>query len=97
MTALLSEGIVKETGEADVTSSSARQNGVHEIDHLDLDRYPGVLVLGFQELDLSTEALIYSMNTLREDAWCRAVFAASEKDQSCTIRYLVSCLLNPKI
>ncbi|KNZ81328.1 Inositol polyphosphate 5-phosphatase OCRL-1 [Termitomyces sp. J132] len=35
-----------------------------------------LLVLGFQELDLSTEALIYSSATAREDAWCRAVFAA---------------------
>ncbi|KAH0578595.1 hypothetical protein H2248_003736 [Termitomyces sp. 'cryptogamus'] len=37
---------------------------------------PDLLVLGFQELDLSTEALIYSSATAREDAWCRAVFAA---------------------
>lgn len=35
-----------------------------------------VFVLGFQELDLSTEALIYSTGTVREDAWCSAVFAA---------------------
>ncbi|KAG5337216.1 hypothetical protein C0989_010267 [Termitomyces sp. Mn162] len=37
---------------------------------------PDLLVLGFQELDLSTEALVYSSGTAREDAWCRAVFAA---------------------
>lgn len=37
---------------------------------------PDLLVLGFQELDLSTEALIYSTGTLREDAWCLAVLAA---------------------
>ncbi|KAI0752588.1 DNase I-like protein [Daedaleopsis nitida] len=36
---------------------------------------PDLLVLGFQELDLSTEALLYSTRTVREDAWCRAVFA----------------------
>ena len=36
---------------------------------------PDLLVLGFQELDLSTEALLYSTKTVREDAWCTAVFA----------------------
>lgn len=36
---------------------------------------PDMLVLGFQELDLSTEALLYSTGTAREDAWCMAVFA----------------------
>ena len=35
-----------------------------------------ILVFGFQELDLSTEALIYSTKTTREDAWCAAIFAA---------------------
>jgi len=35
-----------------------------------------MLILGFQELDLSTEALIYSTSTAREDAWCTAIFAA---------------------
>ncbi|KAK0454454.1 DNase I-like protein [Armillaria borealis] len=37
---------------------------------------PDVFVLGFQELDLSTEALVYSTGTAKEDAWCMAVFAA---------------------
>lgn len=37
---------------------------------------PDLLVLGFQELDLSTEALLYSSGTAREDAWCLAVVAA---------------------
>ena len=36
---------------------------------------PDMLVLGFQELDLSTEALLYSTKTVREEAWCMAVFA----------------------
>lgn len=40
-------------------------------DHSD----PDMLVLGFQELDLSAEALLYSTKTIREDAWCMAVFA----------------------
>ncbi|KAK7021890.1 hypothetical protein VNI00_017179 [Paramarasmius palmivorus] len=37
---------------------------------------PDIFVFGFQELDLSTEALLYSTSTLREDAWCMAIFAA---------------------
>ncbi|KXN92908.1 Inositol polyphosphate 5-phosphatase OCRL-1 [Leucoagaricus sp. SymC.cos] len=37
---------------------------------------PDIFALGFQELDLSTEALIYSTGTAREDAWCLAIFAA---------------------
>ncbi|TFK32280.1 Endonuclease/exonuclease/phosphatase [Crucibulum laeve] len=37
---------------------------------------PDLLILGFQELDLSTEALLYSTRTTREDAWCLAVVAA---------------------
>ena len=37
---------------------------------------PDVLVLGFQELDLSTQALVMSTQTLREDAWTEAVFTA---------------------
>ncbi|KAJ7880385.1 hypothetical protein B0H14DRAFT_3768414 [Mycena olivaceomarginata] len=42
----------------------------------DADHGLDMLVLGFQELDLSTEALIYSTSTLKEEAWCTAAFAA---------------------
>ncbi|KAJ3724182.1 DNase I-like protein [Lentinula guzmanii] len=43
---------------------------------------PDILVLGFEELDLSTEALLYSTSTAREDAWTVAIFAAlGEKAQ----------------
>jgi phosphatidylinositol-bisphosphatase len=43
---------------------------------VDTNTEPDLLVLGFQELDLSTEALIYSTSTFKEDAWCTAIFAA---------------------
>ncbi|OCH94661.1 DNase I-like protein [Obba rivulosa] len=53
------------------TSSSTKvplDEGEHQAD-------PDVLVFGFQELDLSAEALLYSTKTVREDAWCVAIFA----------------------
>jgi phosphatidylinositol-bisphosphatase len=53
---------------------------------------PDMLVLGFQEVDLSTEALLYSVSTAREDAWCLAVFAGlGEKRDS----YQKVCLVWP--
>ncbi|EKM57325.1 uncharacterized protein PHACADRAFT_208418 [Phanerochaete carnosa HHB-10118-sp] len=36
---------------------------------------PDLIVLGFQELDLSASALIYSAETTREDAWLTAALA----------------------
>jgi inositol polyphosphate 5-phosphatase INPP5B/F len=53
------------------------------------DDDPDILVLGFQELDLSTEALLYSTNTAREDAWCLAVFAGlgEKRSQYVKVRY----------
>ncbi|TCD64994.1 hypothetical protein EIP91_003361 [Steccherinum ochraceum] len=36
---------------------------------------PDMLVLAFQEVDLSTEALLYSTKTTREEAWCAAALA----------------------
>ncbi|KAG2134783.1 DNase I-like protein [Suillus clintonianus] len=36
---------------------------------------PDLFVLGFQELDLSTEALLYGTSTVKEDTWVEAIFA----------------------
>ncbi|KAF5365199.1 hypothetical protein D9758_005326 [Tetrapyrgos nigripes] len=36
---------------------------------------PDMLILGFQELDLSTAALTYSTSSVREEAWTTAIFA----------------------
>ncbi|KIJ64696.1 hypothetical protein HYDPIDRAFT_39912 [Hydnomerulius pinastri MD-312] len=51
-------------------SSPAEASDAGEFDDADM------LVLGFQELDLSTEALLYTATTLKEDAWLTAIFAA---------------------
>ncbi|KAG5220607.1 DNase protein [Salix suchowensis] len=40
------------------------------------DRDPDIFVFGFQELDLSTEALLYSTSTIKEDSWAAAIFAS---------------------
>lgn len=37
---------------------------------------PDLLVLGFQEVDLSTEALLYTTSTLKEDQWLTAILAS---------------------
>lgn len=50
---------------------------------------PDVLVFGFQELDLSTEALIYSTTTAKEEAWCDAI-VESMADQASN--YVKVCL-----
>ncbi|KAF7343256.1 Inositol polyphosphate 5-phosphatase OCRL-1 [Mycena venus] len=44
--------------------------------HTDAESGPDLLVLGFQELDLSAEALLYTTSTSKEEAWYTAVFAA---------------------
>ena len=58
-------------------TSSHEGEGNEKIPFADTDDPdPDIFVLGFQELDLSAEALIYYASTAREDAWCHAIFAA---------------------
>ncbi|KAI0305104.1 Endonuclease/exonuclease/phosphatase [Multifurca ochricompacta] len=57
---------VTETGQQD-TGHSTSQATVLE---------PDLLVMAFQEVDLSTEALFYSAKPVREDAWIAAILAA---------------------
>lgn len=42
----------------------------------DKESDPDILVLGFQELDLSAEALLISYTTDREEMWLSSIFAA---------------------
>ncbi|EEB97130.1 hypothetical protein MPER_03608 [Moniliophthora perniciosa FA553] len=54
---------------------------------------PDILVFGFQELDLSTEALLYSTSTVREEAWCMAIFAALGEKRDLYQKQLVGMLI----
>ncbi|KDQ18332.1 hypothetical protein BOTBODRAFT_63341 [Botryobasidium botryosum FD-172 SS1] len=59
--------------------------------------YPDIFAFGFQELDRSTEALIYGSTTLREDSWYNAVCDAlgdeSDQYEKLASRQLVGILL----
>ncbi|KAJ7178211.1 DNase I-like protein [Mycena filopes] len=63
----------------------------------DSEKDPDLLVLGFQELDLSTEALLYATSTFKEEAWCTAVFAAlgekAEEYEKLASKQLVGMLI----
>ncbi|KAI0258569.1 Endonuclease/exonuclease/phosphatase [Gloeopeniophorella convolvens] len=58
---------------------------------------PDLLVIALQEIDLSTEALLYSKKTTREDAWTVAVLAGlgekAELYEKLTSKQLVGILL----
>ncbi|KAH7928356.1 DNase I-like protein [Leucogyrophana mollusca] len=57
------------------TSSSSTLNASSYFFSSTADSDPDLLILGFQELDLSTEALLYTTSTLKEDSWVTAVYA----------------------
>jgi hypothetical protein len=57
------------------TLASAEHSTKSLLPTSEVDRDPDMIVLGFQEIDLSTEALLYSTGTVREDAWFMAVMA----------------------
>ncbi|KAI6145171.1 DNase I-like protein [Pisolithus tinctorius] len=52
-----------------LTKSSA--NATPEMKGVD----PDIFVLGFQELDMSTEALLYATSPIKEEMWTTAIFA----------------------
>ena len=59
---------------------------------------PDLIVLGFQELDLSTEALLYSYTTTREDAWVEAILASlgEVRDQYVKVGIFAYLVVIPK-
>ncbi|KAF7986043.1 hypothetical protein HWV62_41408 [Athelia sp. TMB] len=59
----------------DINPNSNKSNPMEQKLDPEKEATPDILVLGFQEVDLSTEALLYSTSTLREDAWCNGVLA----------------------
>lgn len=73
--------VPKEREESDDTNTAGRGASASN-DPLDTDSVPArsddlpdLIVLGFQELDLSAGALLYSTETTREDAWYTAIMA----------------------
>jgi hypothetical protein len=56
-----------------------------------VDRDPDLLVFGFQELDLSAGALIYSVDTTREDAWTDAILAGLGEKAELYVKARVFC------
>lgn len=69
------EVAVPEYGLGAAAASLDRPQGARS-EEPEQDGAPDLLVLGFQELDLSTGALLYTTETTREDAWTRAVLRA---------------------
>ncbi|CAG7851790.1 Inositol polyphosphate 5-phosphatase OCRL-1; AltName: Full=Lowe oculocerebrorenal syndrome protein [Serendipita indica DSM 11827] len=53
---------------------------------------PDMLIFGFQELDLSTSALIYSTSTLLEDTWTSAIMNCLEDTGGSYVKF-ASCQL----
>ena len=59
-----------------MTARPVGSDGENDAPLCDSEGEPDIYVLGFQELDLSTEAFLYGYNTIREDMWVDAIFAA---------------------
>lgn len=56
-----------------------------------VDPDPDMLVFGFQELDLSAGALIYSVDQTREDAWTAAILAGLGEKAELYVKARVFC------
>ncbi|KAG1776529.1 DNase I-like protein [Suillus placidus] len=65
----IDEQVTSSLGASSATLAHASSNNNANISD------PDLLVLGFQELDLSTEALLYATSTVKEDAWVEAILA----------------------
>ncbi|KAG1888407.1 DNase I-like protein [Suillus subluteus] len=65
----IDEQVISSLGASSATLAHASLNNDANVSD------PDLLVLGFQELDLSTEALLYATSTVKEDAWVAAILA----------------------
>lgn len=63
------EQVTGSLGASSATSAHASLNNDTKVSD------PDLLVLGFQEMDLSAEALLYATSTVKEDAWVEAILA----------------------
>ncbi|KAF7289711.1 DNase I-like protein [Mycena indigotica] len=62
--------------QSSVPSSATSTSSTATLTTASSSEKPDLIVLGFQELDLSTEALLYANSTAREEAWMEAIYAA---------------------
>ncbi|EJD01693.1 DNase I-like protein [Fomitiporia mediterranea MF3/22] len=90
---------------SDYLSAKPTNSGMNDATASPQDSDPDILFLGFQELDLSTEALLYSYSTTREEMWLEAIFAAlgEVRDQYMKliskqlVGMLVTCLVKKEL
>ena len=86
--------LAKETKPSTPLSAETLAQTLAEPDNGDI---PDLIVLGFQELDLSAGALLYSTETTREEAWFTAIMAGLGEKAELYEKVVHRCPHSPSI